>query len=213
MATAPAGSSAPRDKFVIAPADNFSPLLALYFVAVHLGAVAAFAYFSWTNLAVMLLLYVLTGLGVTVGYHRLLAHRSFRAPLWLEHVLVTFGVLALQGSPTTWISDHRQHHFHSDDVADPHDISRGLFFAHMGWIFYLRPPDNERRRKMTYASDLLKDPYYRWLDRYHYLPGIALPPSLQVRSKRSRPPMRRRTTRWRRPGHRSRTGRLPLRAT
>ena len=174
MATAPTGSRVPRDDFVIAPADTFSPLLALYFIAVHVGALVSFAYFSWSNLAVMLGLYVLTGLGVTVGYHRLLAHRSFSAPRWLERTLVTLGVMALQGSPATWVSDHRQHHFHSDDVEDPHDISRGLFFAHMGWIFYLRPVDNERRRKQLYAGDVSKDPYYRWLDRFHYLPGLAV---------------------------------------
>jgi len=180
MPTAPAGSRAPRDEVEIAPADRFSPLHALYFVAVHAGALASFAFFSWTNVAVMFVLYVLTGLGITVGYHRLLAHHSFRAPRWLEHLLVTFGVMALQGSPSTWISDHRQHHFHSDNVEDPHDISRGLFFAHMGWIFYLRPSESERQRKMRYASDLMSDPYYRWLDRFHFLPGLALGAALFI---------------------------------
>jgi stearoyl-CoA desaturase (delta-9 desaturase) len=179
MVKAPTGYQvASREEEKIAPADIFSPLLALYFVAVHVGALAAFAFFSWTNLAVMLVLYVLTGLGITVGYHRLLAHRSFRVPRWLDYSLTTLGVLALQGSPGTWVSDHRQHHFHSDDDDDPHDINRGLFFAHMGWIFYLRPDEAERRRKLRHARDLMSDPYYRWLDRYHYLPGFALGVSL-----------------------------------
>ena len=158
----------------IAPASQFSPLLALYFVTVHAGAVAALAFFSWTNLAVMLALYVATGFGITVGYHRLLAHRSFRVPGWLEYVLVTLGAVALQGSPTTWVSDHRQHHFHSDDDHDPHDINRGLFFAHMGWIFYLRDEVSNRRVKERYARELLRDPYYRWLDRHAYAPGLAV---------------------------------------
>ena len=122
----------------------------------------------------MLVLYAMTGLGITVGYHRLLAHRSFRVPRMWEYTLVTLGAMALQGSPATWVSDHRQHHFHSDASHDPHDISRGLFFAHMGWIFFLRPFDAEHRRKMRLARDLMSDPYYRWLDRYHYVPGFAV---------------------------------------
>jgi stearoyl-CoA desaturase (delta-9 desaturase) len=122
----------------------------------------------------MLALYVATGFGITVGYHRLLAHRSFRAPRWLEHCFATLGAMAMQGSPATWVSDHRQHHFHSDDDFDPHDINRGLFFAHMGWIFYLRADEDEQRRKQRHARDLLSDPYYRWLDRYHFVPGLAL---------------------------------------
>jgi stearoyl-CoA desaturase (delta-9 desaturase) len=158
----------------ITPADSFSPALACYFAAVHVGALAAFAYFSWTNLAVMLLLYVVTGLGITVGYHRLLAHRSFRVPRWLEYALATAGVIALQGSPATWVSDHRQHHFHSDRSHDPHDINRGLFFAHMGWIFFVRESEAEHRRKLQLSRDLMSDPYYRWLDRFHYLPGFAV---------------------------------------
>jgi len=175
MEKAPAGrSSESRIQEKIAPADKFSPLLAFYFVAAHIGALAALAWFSWTNLAVMFLLYVATGFGITVGYHRLLAHRSFRAPRWLERGLVTLGAMALQGSPATWVSDHRQHHFHSDHEHDPHDISRGLFFAHMGWIFYLRPNGAERRRKQRYARDLMHDPYYRWLDRYPFVPGAAM---------------------------------------
>lgn len=174
MAEAPAAGPAASREEEITPADRFSPALACYFAAVHVGAVAAFAYFSWTNLAVMLLLYVMTGLGITVGYHRLLAHRSFRVPPWLEYTLATIGVIALQGSPTTWVSDHRQHHFHSDRDHDPHDINRGLFYAHMGWIFFERPREVEHRRKLRMARDLMADPYYRWLDRYHHVPGLAV---------------------------------------
>ena len=85
MVKAPTGCHEASCEEEIAPADIFSPPLACYFVLVHVGAVAALAYFSWTNLAVMLLLYVMTGLGITVGYHRLLAHRSFRVPRWLEN--------------------------------------------------------------------------------------------------------------------------------
>jgi len=139
-----------------------------------MGALFALTCFSWTNLIVMLVLYVATGFGITVGYHRLLAHKSFVVPRWLEYSLVTLGCIALQGSPITWVSDHRQHHFHSDDDYDPHDINRGLFYAHLGWIFFLRDRTSEQRNKQRQARDLMADPYYRWLDRYHYLPGFAV---------------------------------------
>lgn len=175
MEKAPAGCPhASRAEERIEPAHQFSPLLASYFIAVHAGALVAPAYFSWSGLAVMLGLYAATGLGITVGYHRLLAHHSFRAPPWIEYGLVTLGAMALQGSPTTWVSDHRLHHFHADDEHDPHDINRGLFFAHMGWIFYLRDEASERRLKERKARDLLRDPYYRWLDRHGYAPGLAV---------------------------------------
>ena len=175
MKKAPAGCmSASREQETIAPADQFSPLLALYFIAVHAGALSALAYFSWSNLAVMLALYAATGIGITVGYHRLLAHRSFRVPRWLEYGLVTLGAMALQGSPSTWVSDHRRHHFHSDDDYDPHDINRGLFFAHMGWIFFLRDDASDRHLKQRHVREILRDPYYRWLDRHPHVPGLAL---------------------------------------
>jgi len=175
MEKSPAGCpSAACEKEKIAHTSTFSPLLALYFAAVHVGALVSLAYFSWTNLAVMFALYVATGFGITVGYHRLLAHKSFCTPRWLERCFATLGVMALQGSPTTWVRDHRQHHFHSDDEYDPHDINRGLFFAHMGWIFFVKEDAAEQCSKRRHASDLLNDSYYRWLDRYHYVPGFVL---------------------------------------
>ena len=146
----------------------------VFVAGIHIGAVAALFLFTWTNLAFMLALYGLTGLGVTVGYHRLLSHRSFRVPTWVARTLATIGCLAMQGGPMRWVADHRQHHFHSDDQGDPHDIKRGLFFAHMGWVFYLYPPSYDQRRIAREARDLDRDRYMRWLERFHYLPGLLL---------------------------------------
>jgi len=175
MADSPADGPVPfRDNDQDKPEPHFSLLYLLYFAAMHGGALLALAYFSWTNLAVMLGLYVLTGLGITVGYHRLLAHRSFRVPRLLERIIATCGALAMQGGPIMWVTDHRQHHFHSDAEGDPHDIGRGMFFAHMGWLLYVFPHDHDQERMSHLARDLLRDPYLRWLQRYHYLPGFAL---------------------------------------
>jgi stearoyl-CoA desaturase (delta-9 desaturase) len=170
--TVAAGLSGEEEKSV--PAQYFSLLHVSFFLIVHLGALVSFAYFSWTNLAVMFVLYVVTGLGITVGYHRLLAHRSFRTPLWLERTIATVGAIAMQGGPAMWVADHRQHHFHSDDEGDPHDIHRGFLFAHMGWLCHSYPEEYDRQRFARYARDILSDPYYRWLDRYHAVPGLAV---------------------------------------
>ena len=146
----------------------------LFMTGVHIGAVASLAFFSWKNLALMMALYVATGLGITVGYHRLLSHRSFKTERWLTRTLATVGSIAMQGGPLRWAADHRTHHFHSDGERDPHDIKRGLFFAHMGWLFFLFPDAYDQQRIHHHTKDLSSDRYLRWLDRYHYLPGLML---------------------------------------
>ena len=156
------------------PAQKISVPHVLFMSAVHAGAIASFAWFTWTHLAVMLALYALTGLGITVGYHRLLSHRSFCTPRWVQRALATLGCAAMQGGPLRWAADHRTHHFHSDSERDPHDIERGLFFAHMGWLFYLFPADYDQRRILHHTRDLARDPYLCRLDRYHYVPGFAI---------------------------------------
>ena len=156
------------------PTQAISVVHVMFMTAVHTGALAAFVWFSWTNLAVMLALYALTGLGITVGYHRLLSHRSFNTPRWVRSAIATIGCMAMQGGPLRWAADHRTHHFHSDTEGDPHDIERGFFFAHMGWLFYLFPSDYDQRRILHHTRDLARDPYLRRLDRYHYVPGLAV---------------------------------------
>jgi stearoyl-CoA desaturase (delta-9 desaturase) len=141
---------------------------------VHLGALAAFAWFSWSGFFTMLALYVLTGLGITVGYHRLLSHRAFQATPLVTRVFATMGALSLQGGPLRWVADHRQHHFHSDSEGDPHDIKRGFFFAHMGWLFYVFPKQYDDRRIRARTRDLNRDPYLVWLEEHDFLPGLAL---------------------------------------
>ena len=179
MQAAPAGSArqggiAPHPRRPRASGRRLSLPNLSFFAAVHAGAIASVAWFSWENLAVALVLYAATGLGITVGYHRLLAHHAFRAPRWLTRALATLGAMAMQGGPITWVADHRQHHFHADHEGDPHDIERGVFFAHMGWLCYAEPREVERRRRAKYARDLLNDPYLRRLERFHYVPGIGV---------------------------------------
>ncbi len=92
----------------------------------HIGAVAAFFFFSWQRLAAMSILYVLAiNVGIGMCYHRLLTHRGYQVPKWLEYVMSTCATLALEGGPMFWVSTHRVHHQFSDQKGDPHTPARG----------------------------------------------------------------------------------------
>ncbi len=137
------------------------------FVGFHGLALLAPFFFSRSALAVTLGLHWLCGsIGICLGYHRLLSHRSLQVPKWLERSIVTVGALALQGGPILWVSAHRRHHAHTEDVErDPHASSRGFWWSHMTWLFYKRPQFFDYGRYKRYAPDIDRDPYYRWLDR------------------------------------------------
>ena len=113
----------------------------------------------------------LTILGITLGYHRLLAHRSFSAPLFVERILVLLGTFASQAGPLNWVTIHRQHHHYSDQVDDPHDAGRGFWWAHSEWVFHEIPA---LRNQSLYTSDLQSDPFYCWLNRYCFLPQLII---------------------------------------
>jgi len=126
----------------------------------------------WHDLVAFLIVYVMTGLGVTVGFHRLLTHRSFKTGPRTRGVLAVLGTMAIEGPVISWVADHRKHHTFSDEEGDPHSphvghgggvrgMLRGLFHAHMGWLFI----HDQRGSKERYAPDLLKDPVIRWVDR------------------------------------------------
>jgi fatty-acid desaturase len=146
-------------------------------LALHLGALAAFVpqFFTWSALGVGIGLYYLTGgIGISLGFHRILTHRSLRCPRWLEYGLAICGTLALQGGPIEWVATHRAHHAHTDREGDPHDVHRGLPWAHVAWLYLkndARPTPTEQRRL---APDLVRQPFYRFLDRTYLLWQVAL---------------------------------------
>jgi len=137
-----------------------------FMVAVHLLAALALLprFWSLPALATLLVLYWVTAcLGVTIGYHRLLSHRSFRVPRWLERFFATCGALSCQHGPIDWVGLHRHHHKFSDTEADHHDSNRGFWWAHMGWMFAEIPALAAVPR---ITGDLARDPYYRWLNTW-----------------------------------------------
>ncbi|WP_375767382.1 acyl-CoA desaturase [Archangium gephyra] len=146
------------------------PIVA-YMVLVHGLAASAF-WLPWPPYAlpVALVMYVSIGLGTTVGLHRLLSHRAFHCPRWVEYALVSVAMLTGQGSPLLWAATHRLHHVHTDLPQDIHSPLRGFWYSHMGWI--LDDDSTEPEAWRTYCRDMANDPYYHWLLRYRMVPQV-----------------------------------------
>ena len=122
--------------------------------------------FSWSGLAWAVAgLYLFGTLGINIGYHRLLTHRGFACPLWLEHGLAVLGVCCWQGSPLSWVCAHRMHHQHSDEKEDPHSPRNSFFWSHMGWFMIYDPALYDFSTFGRYGRDLLHDRFYKNLER------------------------------------------------
>ena len=147
-----------------------------FFAAVHAIALLAPWFFSWSALGVAIFLHWLFGsIGICLGYHRLLTHRSLQVPKGLEYAIALIGSLALQGGPIFWVAGHRRHHTYTEDInKDPYSAKRGFWWSHMGWLLYKRPEFFEYESNRKFAPDLAKDGFYRWLDRYYLLLQIPL---------------------------------------
>jgi stearoyl-CoA desaturase (Delta-9 desaturase) len=143
------------------------------FVAVGGAAVLTWqSLLHWSDVAIFAVLYVFTGLGITVGFHRHLTHRAFKAKKWVRATFAAFGSMAIEGPVIAWVADHRKHHAFTDVPGDPHSphvdhghgwrgAIRGLVHAHLGWIFL----HTERGKKDRYAPDLIADPTISFIDR------------------------------------------------
>jgi stearoyl-CoA desaturase (delta-9 desaturase) len=147
-------------------------------------------YLHWSDLIIFFVLYVLTGLGITVGFHRMLTHRAFKAKKWVRAMFTIFGSAAIEGPVIAWVADHRKHHAFADMEGDPHSphvdhghgvkgALRGLVHAHVGWLFL----HTQRAKKARYAPDLIADPTVSAIDRTFILwvtLGLAIPFPLGV---------------------------------
>ena len=145
-----------------------------FMAAIHGLAVIALLpqFWSWQAIVTFLVLYWITAcLGVTIGYHRLLSHRSFRVPHWLERFFATCGAISCQQGPLDWVGLHRHHHKFSDTDVDHHTSLKGLWWSHMGWMFEDIPAMQAVPRL---TGDLAKDPYYRWLNNNFLLLQVPL---------------------------------------
>jgi stearoyl-CoA desaturase (delta-9 desaturase) len=117
--------------------------------------------------------------GIGMAYHRLLTHRGYKVPRWLEYFLTACGTMALEGGPIFWVATHRVHHQNSDDEGDPHTPHDGTWWAHAGWILSGRALHSETALLGRYAPDLTRDRVQVWLSKYHWLP-LTIAAVLQV---------------------------------
>ena len=136
--------------------------------AVHLVAMAAVLpwLFSWSGLILSIVgIYVFGTLGINICYHRLLTHRSFQTPRWLERFFALLALCCLEGSPVTWVANHRMHHQHSDKEEDPHSPVIAFLWSHIGWLLMENGSVSSLRACERYARDIAKDPFYFALSR------------------------------------------------
>src|ERR1700729_672766 len=171
-----------RSDFAEEPNSAFQRFLVGLFVAIPLAAlVAAIPLLwgwglGWHDVIIALVFYWVSGLGITVGYHRYFTHGSFKAKTGLRVALAIAGSLAVEGPVITWVSDHRRHHKYSDKEGDPHSpwrygddwkaLSKGLVFAHIGWLF-----DPNMTSQEKFSPDLLADKRIRGVDAW--FPGLV----------------------------------------
>jgi len=142
----------------------------------HIGAIGALFVFSWQNFAVAFILaWIAGGLGIGVGYHRLLTHRGYKTPKWLEYVLTICGMLSLEGGAINWVVTHRIHHQHTEVPGrDPHTPREGKWWSHMGWILQGTAQQHPVPVLHQYAPDLNKDRFHVLLNRFFYVPLVML---------------------------------------
>ena len=144
----------------------------------------------WRDIVIFLIMYIPIGLGVTVGFHRMLTHRSFKTSPWLRGLFAILGTMSVEGPVISWVADHRKHHAYSDRLGDPHSphvdsgggwqgALRGLAHAHVGWLF----DHTQRGSRERFAPDLLADPVINFVDQTFILwslVGLAIPFGLGV---------------------------------
>lgn len=159
--------------------DNLSYWAIGWLVLVHVTALAAPWTFTWTGLAVAVALHFVTGgLGICLGYHRLLTHAGMQTYPWVRYLFAGLGSLAGEGAPLDWVADHRKHHACSDQDGDPHSPRDGGFWSHVFWLAFHTHRGDRREHLRRWAPDLYREPGMRRLDAL-FLPlhiglGVAL---------------------------------------
>jgi stearoyl-CoA desaturase (delta-9 desaturase) len=168
----------PGAKPLLEPPQSAAAVVVMWvFVVVPFLALVAAVPVAWgwglsgVDVSIFAVGYVVAGLGITIGFHRYLTHGAFKATRWLRLALAVAGALAIEGSVTQWVADHRRHHAFADRDGDPHSpwrygadvrgLTKGLLFAHCGWLVAREPSNRER-----FAPDLLADPDIRRVDRH-----------------------------------------------
>ena len=145
--------------------DVFSWVHAVIILGMHAAAVVGLFHVSAAAIAAFAVTHAAFLFGLPLCFHKLLAHRTYQAPVWVTNTLATFGTLAFQGGPLLWAATHRAHHRQTDEPGDAHASIRGFWWSHMGWTFYKRPNGFRYREAKALIPDLIRSAYLRFLDR------------------------------------------------
>lgn len=147
--------------------------IAATIIAIHLLALIAPFFYSTAGLTAFLALYLMTGFGITLAFHRYLTHKSFRMARPAKIFWVLTGTLALQGGPISWVATHRMHHARSDQPGDPHSPKDGFWWSHLLWNFYIHPELTGETYFRKYARDMYDDPDIVFLEKWFIPINIA----------------------------------------
>ena len=153
--------------------SNLNWNTAIFMIIFHVGALAAFFFFSWKWVAISIVLNCIGGsMGIVIGFQRLMTHRGLHTPKPLEYFLTRWGLLALQGGQINWVVTHRIHHAFTEKPGDPHSPRDGRWWAHMGWILSGTSQQHPEHVMRRYAPDLMKDPVHIWMNRLYFMPLV-----------------------------------------
>jgi stearoyl-CoA desaturase (delta-9 desaturase) len=148
-----------------------SPPIAVFLLYLHLST-EGFVATQWISGFVF---YMVTGLAITAGYHRLFSHKTYKTNSIVKFFYLVFGAATFQNSALKWCTDHRRHHGNVDQETDPYNINEGFFYAHIGWILL----KEKEQYKDKFAKDLVNDPLVLWQHKYYYaisiFSGLVLP--------------------------------------
>jgi stearoyl-CoA desaturase (delta-9 desaturase) len=152
---------------------QWETIIAVAFI--HILAIGAFFTFSWQNLLAFTVLWWVAGsLGIGLAYHRLLTHRGFKTPKWVEYILTFFATLALQSGPLAWVTTHRMHHAFTETENDPHSPRDGTYWSHIGWIFKGEAQNHDMATHQRYSPDLVKDKVLVLMDKYFWVSTVLV---------------------------------------
>ncbi len=146
-----------------------------FMVLFHILAVVALFSFSWQNLLAAGIFWWLSGsVGIGLGYHRLLTHRGFKVPKFVEYFMTACGTLALQAGPISWVTTHRIHHAFTETEKDPHSPREGTYWAHIGWLFRGTAQVHNQKVHKRYSPDLVDDKFHQFLNNYFWLTNVLV---------------------------------------
>ncbi len=154
----------------VARVNNVNWAAAVWLMMIHVGAIAAPWTFTWSGLILVFALHWLCGgIGICLGYHRLLTHGSFATPKWCKRLIAAIGCLAGEGPPMMWVANHRLHHARSDQEGDPHSPRDGGWWSHVFWLAYRVGGRDQSEYFRKWSADLYRDKFIRSLD-YAFIP-------------------------------------------